>query len=117
MVAAVIGAVVWAASGVPVLAVTLHEQLHHAELHHHRADLHTALHGHAHDGMPDHDHTITAPPSAQRPSLPGGALAAALAACPSPAVDPDMGLAADTLTRGGRRHGPPPYLMHAALLI
>jgi len=58
---AVIGALLWAVSGVSVLALVLHQHSHHFEVHDHHDALQAAVHGHSHEGSPDHDHEFTVP--------------------------------------------------------
>jgi len=64
--AAIVCSLLWAVTGVSVLAVALHEHHHHAEMHDHHDAIEVALHGHAHRGSPDHHHQLTAPLSASR---------------------------------------------------
>jgi hypothetical protein len=59
----------WAVTGVSVLAVALHEHYHHETRDRHEA-IEVVLHGHSHEGSPDHDHELTAPLSAARSHLP-----------------------------------------------
>jgi hypothetical protein len=101
-----------------VLAVALHESLHHAEPHDHDAALQAALHGHAHEGTPDHDHEIAMAPSAPRPGPLGcGMLAAALAQRPAQVWEVERTGLPGISTPRERHHGPPPYLALGALLI
>ena len=60
----------WAVTGVSVLAVALHDHHHHAEIHDHHDAIEVVLHGHSHEGSPDHDHELTAPLSAARSHVP-----------------------------------------------
>lgn len=115
-VAVAVGSLLWAGSGISVLAVALHEHAHHADPHDHHAAVGVALHGHDHEGTPDHDHHLKATPTASR----------AHAEHPTPVVSPWHGQACDpqrrhpfgrdVSTSGIRAHGPPPYLAHCVLL-
>jgi len=113
---AVVCSLLWAVSGVSVLGIALHEHFHHAELHDHHGALQAALHGHAHEGSPVHDHELRVPLSASRSS-----------AAPHPQVVTSrtpllQGFEASRLRAvaaslsGARNHGPPSYLMHCVLL-
>jgi hypothetical protein len=106
----------WCASGAGVLMVAAHEHLHHAETHDHGRAIETAIHGHAHDSTPDHEHEFTAPLGASRTST----------ATQLPNLCSEYNAASDH-ARGeshrrlapaalSREHGPPPYLMHCVLL-
>lgn len=66
VIASTICSLLWAVTGVSVLAVALHEHHHHAEMHDHHEAIEVVLHGHAHEGSPDHDHQLTAPLSVSR---------------------------------------------------
>ena len=55
---AVIGALLWAVSGVSVLALILHQHGHHSDAHGDHDVLQTAVHAHAHEGSPDHYHGL-----------------------------------------------------------
>jgi len=106
----------WAVSGVSVLAVALDEHCHHSEDHDHHEALQAALHGHSHEGLPDHDHELTAPLSAaktlswvhphavasQAYELTARVTSVVEAVVPRPSI--------------GHDHGPPSYLMHCAFL-
>lgn len=115
-VVAAILALLWAGTGVSVLAVALHEILHHADPHDYHDAVRVALHGHAHDGTPDHDHNLTATPGASR----GPSAAGPVGASPE-------GNQATVLERQKTQpeafssgtclgYGPPPYLLHCVLL-
>lgn len=115
--ALVVLAVLWTGVGLSVLAVSAHEHLRHAEPHDHHAAVEVALHGHAHDGSPDHDHDLTGPVQASRDrstvqlaeaSLPRGVV-----------VESELHRlqhedGSSTLTR---EHGPPVHLLHCVLLV
>ena len=58
----------WAVTGVSVLAVAYHEHHHHGETPIHQDAIEVVLHGHDHEGSPNHDHELTAPLSASRSS-------------------------------------------------
>lgn len=64
----VIGSLLWAVTGVAVLAVAVHEHTQHSEFHDHLQAFKTALHGHGHDhdGEAEHDQEPMAPSSASR---------------------------------------------------
>ncbi len=65
---AVIGALLWVVSGVSVLALVLHQHSHHSAFHGHHDALQAAVHGHSHEGSPDHDHEFTVPLGVSRVS-------------------------------------------------
>lgn len=106
----------WAVSGVSVLAVALHEHAHHAEDHHHDAAIRTALHGHTHESSPDHDHELT--------TLAGFSRGSAMHHFQDAATQrPGAEVCCESLFRVGgaaepsaRDVGPPPYVMYCALL-
>jgi len=114
--AAIICSLLWAVTGVSVLAVALHEHHHHAEMHDHHDAIEVVLHGHAHEGSPDHDHQLTAPLSVSRSTWYGH----------SHVMDSHAGDLEDAeIGPGGscfkgpsepRDLGPPAYLMHCVLL-
>ena len=68
VVVAAIGSLLWGACGVAVLATAAHELRHHSEAHDHGGALQIALHGHAHQGEPDHDHQCAAPVTGSHPA-------------------------------------------------
>jgi len=116
VVVAVVCSLLWAVTGVSVLAVALHEHHHHGETHDHHDAIEAALHGHAHDGSPDHDHELTAPLSVSRTFW--TVHSQALVSLPN-----DFGSAEVSLVNAGvnnlsepRDLGPPAYLMNCVLL-
>lgn len=111
-----VGALLWAGTGVSVLAVALHESLHHADPHDHHEAVRVALHGHAHDGTPDHDHDLAAPPGAsQRPSA-AGPLGASPEDNEVTVSEHQKTQPEDSSSGAFPRYGPPPYLLHCVLL-
>ena len=76
-----IGSLRWAAAGAGVLAVVIHDLVHHPAPHDHHEALLTAVHGHAHEGTPVHDHVVSAPlgPSRAADAGPSANLAADVA--------------------------------------
>ena len=113
---AVICSLLWAVSGVSVLAIALHEHVHHAEPHDHHGTLQAALHGHAHEGSPDHDHELSAPMNASRSSaVPHPQFMASRAPLLQSSETSRLRAVAASLS-GTRIHGPPSYLIHCVLL-
>ena len=109
-------ALLWVGTGVSVLAVAVHESLHHADPHDHHEAVRVAFHGHAHDGTPDHDHDVTAPPGAsQRPSA-AGPLDASPGGNEVTVPERQKAQPEDSSSGAGSRYGPPPYLLHCVLL-
>jgi len=113
---AVACSLLWAVSGGSVLAVALHEHVHHGELHDHHEALLAALHGHAHEGSPDHDHDLSAPLSASRASAGPQLQAMAYHVPLSGGSEVRSVRAAAYAVSKSRDHGPPSYLMHCVLL-
>ena len=113
---AVVCSLLWAVSGVSVLAIALHEHVHHAEPHDHHDALEAALHGHAHEGWPVHDHELSAPLNASRSSAAPHPqfMAPRAPLLQGSEVSPLRAVAASL--SGTRIHGPPAYLMHCVLL-
>ena len=116
MTAATICSLLWAVTGVSVLAVALHENLHHAEDHNHDNAIEMVLHGHDHEGSPNHDHELTAPLSASRTSWSVHLNSAVSQA--SDVVDAETRTirvsVGDDLQ--SRDLGPPAFLLHCVLL-
>ncbi len=112
----VVCSLLWAVTGVSVLALALHEHGHHVEDHGHYDALQIALHGHAHESSPDHDHEVTSPLSASRAWW-SGHIDALISQFHS---SPDSGIASagtSTLQQvEGRDIRPPSYLLHCVLL-
>ncbi|MEN8164792.1 MAG: hypothetical protein ABFS37_11740 [Acidobacteriota bacterium] len=113
---AVIGALLWAVSGVSVLAVVLHQHSHHSGAHGHHDALEAAVHGHAHEGRPDHDHEFTAPLSASRASSAAQLHLMASQGFSLPDRETKTVRAAAIALSRLRVHGPPPYLKNCAFL-
>ncbi len=111
------GALLWGASNAGVIVVAVHLHLHHGPAHDHGPVLEAALHGHAHAvGAEDHDHRLGTTPSATRASL-----TRCEVRLPAATSHGDRGL---QLARPPEAPGetrlvqpPPPFLLHAALLI
>jgi len=115
--AATICALLWAVTGVSILAVALHELHHHGETHDHHDPIEVVLHGHAHEGSPDHDHELTAPLSVSRTfwSVHSHVMVSLL----NEFVDAEVGSVnamANSLSEPWDL-GPPAYLMNCVLLI
>lgn len=111
-----IGSLLWAATGAGVLAVVIHDLVHHAAAHDHHEALLTAVHGHAHEGTPVHDHVVSAPlgPSRAADAGPSANLAADVA---TPFDDPRRdAMATPCSADRDIAQGPPMYLMHCVLL-
>ena len=107
----------WAVTGVSVLAIALHEHHHHpAEIHDHDDAFEMVLHCHDNGGTPHHDHELPAPLNASRSSW-SGHLHSTVSQT-SDLVD------AETMTvrasvgdhLESRDLGPPAFLMHCVLL-
>lgn len=99
-----------------MLMLAAHEHLHHTDTHDHEDAIQTAIHGHAHESSPDHEHEFTAPLSASRVSA-ASQLAALSIGNDVPAdhrQDESHRLAVPAATSPGC--GPPPYLMNCVLL-
>jgi hypothetical protein len=64
----VVCSLLWAVCGMSALAVALHEHVDHAEPHDHHDVIRTVLHGHSHEGTPDHDHELSTLVGASRGS-------------------------------------------------
>jgi hypothetical protein len=112
----VVCSLLWGVTGVSALVVAAHEHFHHAEVHDHHEDLEAALHGHGHEGAPDHDHEVTVPPVASRIAAAGSPHAACLQpSSPSSDQREEISLAA-TSVESRSIHCPPPFLMFCVLL-
>lgn len=112
----VIGSILWAVTGVSVLAVAVHEHSQHSEFHDHLQAFKTALHGHDHDGEAERDHEPTAPSSASRAPVVVQPLALPSYPC-SADIDPECPTSCDE-PQSGRfsDEGPPPYLILGVFL-
>ena len=115
MTAAIICSLLWAVTGVSILAVALHEH-HHHETHDHHDAIEVVLHGHSHEVSPDHDHELTAQLSASRASWSGHLLSMVTQA--SDLVDAEIrtDLASTRGLSEPRDLGPPAHLIHCVLL-
>jgi hypothetical protein len=109
-------ALLWGVTGVSALAIAAHEHVHHTEGHDHHEDLEAALHGHAHEGVPDHDHDLTASPIAPRAAAPGSGYASGSQPLIPAPDQPGEGLLTSTSVGWCSSHGAPPFLMFCALL-
>ena len=106
----------WAVTGVSVLAIAYHEHHHHEEAHNHQDAIEVVHHGHAHEDSPDHDHELTVPLSASRTLR--SVHSHAMVSQPNDLVDAavsSVGTMANSMSEP-RDFGPPPYLMHCVLL-
>lgn len=115
-VAVVLGSLLWCASGGGVLAVAIHEQLHHAHDHGHEEVFQAAIHGHAHESSPDHDHELTAPLTASRVTSAFQMLELAVEAATAADHKQDASRRLTTNPLMSAEYGPPPYLMNCVLL-
>lgn len=112
----IVGSLLWAVTGVSVLAVVVHENMHHTDVHDHPYELQMVIHGHSHEGSHDHDHEISAPPTAARISLVHSAPASAIDSTSATGCDTDAGRRSVGSSSKNRYHGSPTYLMHCVLL-
>ena len=112
----IVWSLLWAVTGVSVLAVALHEHHHHTENHDHHAAIEVVLHGHAHDGPSDHDHQLTAPLSASRSVWAGSSHAAVSIAGDLVDTGTCVGGSLFKSLSEPRDLGPPAYLMHCVFL-
>lgn len=114
--AATICSLLWAVTGVSVLAVALHEHHHHGETHEHHDAIEVALHGHPHEGSHDHAHQLTAPLSASRSIWFGHSHV--MDSDASDLDDSEIGPGGSSIEGQSepRDLGPPAYLMHCVLL-
>ena len=113
----VICSLLWAVSGVSVVALALHEHgHHHGDNHDHHDAVEVVLHGHTHEGSPDHDHELTAPLSASRSFSAG--LSHAPVSQARDLVDSEINWVGETTLQqaDGRDLGPPSYLVHCVFL-
>lgn len=112
----VLGSLLWCAGGGGVLAVAVHEQLHHAHDHCHEEVFQAAVHGHAHESSPDHDHEFTASLTVSRvtSTLQMLEYVVETAAAADHQSDASRRLMANSVTSA--EYGPPPYLMNCVLL-
>jgi len=106
----------WAVTGVSVLAVALHEHFHHAHYHDHHGILQAAIHGHTHEGTPDHGHELTVPLSASRVSAVEHSFGLASQFCVLADQQRDEARTTAASISRSRGHGPPKYLMNCVLL-
>ena len=106
----IVWSLLWAVTGVSVLAVALHEH-HHHETHDHHDAIEVVLHGHSHEGSPDHDHELTAPLSAARSHVPVPAGAAFSQLYESAAAQIDGVRARIGNRLEARDLGPPTFLL------
>ena len=114
--AAAICLLLWAVTGVSVLAVALHEHHHHTEMHDHHEAIEVVLHGHSHEGSPDHDHELTSLLSVSRTFW--SVNSQALVSLPNDLDDAEIGPDGSSFNGPSepRDFGPPAYLMHCVLL-
>ena len=116
MAIAAVCSLLWAVTGVSVLALALHEHHHHGGSHKHHDAIEVVLHGHSHEGSPDHDHELTAPLSVSRTFW--SVHSQALVSLPNDLVDAEVSLVnamVNSLSEP-RDLGPPAYLMNCVLL-
>ncbi len=107
----------WAVTGVSVLAIALHEHHHHpAEVHDHDDTFELVLHCHDNDGTPHHDHELKAPMSASRTSWSNHVHS--MTSQTSDVVDTETGTVRFSAVEYSepRDLGPPAYLMLCVLL-
>jgi len=112
----VIGSLLWAVTGVAVLAVAMHESTDHSDLHDHLQAFKTALHGHDHGGEAEHDHEPTAPSNASRTTVVVQPLELPSHPCGAD-LEPECSLSCDDAPSGRvGDEGPPPYLILGVFL-
>lgn len=118
MTAVTVCSLLWAVTGVSVLAIAYHEHHHHheAEVHDHDDAFELVLHCHDNDGTPHHDHELTAPLNASRTSW--SAHAHSVVSQTEKFLELETG--AVRVSAGDisdpRDLGPPVFLMHCVLL-
>jgi len=109
----------WAVTGVSVLALAVHQHSSHSEAHDLLEELQATFHGHAHESTPDHDHEFTAALSASRASRTSEAeLSPGLTSHGRMLTTTESEViqgAASSLWKS-QDHGPPSYLMNCVLL-
>jgi hypothetical protein len=112
----VLGSLLWCASGAGVLLVAAHEHLHHDEKHGHEKVFQAAIHGHAHESSPDHEHELSAPLTASRvtPAFQMLELAGETAAAGDHRRDEPRHLTTHSMMSA--ECGPRPYLANCVLL-
>jgi hypothetical protein len=108
-------ALLWGVTGVSALVIAAHDHLHHAEVHDHHGDLEAALHGHGHEGVPDHDHELAAPPVASRIAAPGSVHASGSQTLPPTGDRREEILLTAASGERCSSHGAPPFLMFCVL--
>lgn len=113
---AVAGSILWAMSGVSVIAVAVHERAHHVHQHDHADAIEVALHGHFHEHSGDHDHDLALPTSVATFTSSDDVTVATSEALER--IDPGAGpigvSAEDDLAPRG--HDPPRYLLNCVSL-
>lgn len=110
LVVIVLGSILWAGTGISVLAVAIHESSHHSDLHDHIQAFRTALHGHSHENTPEHDHEPTAQSVAGKTRVVVQPLSLD---CPTQAhveVPPIPVPCPEDPVGCAKEHDPPPYL-------
>ena len=114
--AAMICSLLWAVTGVSVLAIALHEHHHHGEAHDHHEAMEVVFHGHAHEGAPHHDHELTAPLSASRAAW--SVHVHSMVSQVNHVVDAEIETLRDAAKASteSRDLGPPAFLLHCVLL-
>jgi hypothetical protein len=107
----------WAVTGVSVLAIAVHEyHHHHAETHNHQDAFELVLHCHDNEGSPHHDHELNASMSASRTSWSGHLHSMVSQA--NDLLDSEVGTRreAGMVSTVSNDHGPPVFLLHCVLL-
>ena len=107
----------WAVTGVSVLAIAYHDFFHHpSETHDHDGTFELVLHCHDNEGTPHHDHELTAPLSASRTSWSGQVNS--VVSQVNDLVDSEAGACREVVkgSTDSNDHGPPAFLLHCVLL-
>jgi ABC-type Zn2+ transport system substrate-binding protein/surface adhesin len=106
----------WAVTGVSVLALAVHQHSSHSEAHDHLEELQATFHGHAHESAPDHDHEFTAALSASRASAAEYSPGLTSHGRMLTTTKPDVIQGAASSLWKSQDYGPPSYLMNCVLL-
>ena len=119
MTAATVCSLLWAVTGVSVLAIAYHEHHHHhheAEDHDHDDAFELVLHCHDNEASPHHDHELTAPLSGSRTS--GSAHVHSIISQANDQFDAEVRTVRTSAVDYSepRDLGPPVFLMHCELL-
>ena len=117
MTALTVCSLLWAVTGVSVLAIAFHEHHHHhAETHDHQDAFELVLHCHDNGGSPHHDHELTASMSASRASWSGHLHSIDSQANNLLDSEAETRREVGTDSTESNDHGPPFFLLHCVLL-